>query len=201
MTPSHLDPRAELLARIDAATICDALSVSIGGATRQDVHQFGYLASMVNSQYGASPTAWGYRFAASATGFPFAEALDFAMDKMSADGDLLGSPDGFQLSEGMRERIAVAAAGASFGERILLIEDVANVAVFRALPTIGRALRGEPQLARSSQLKTVRLIDEEELAQTLMRLLLDVRDELPDVFPPAVPAMHWLDRWERANER
>ncbi len=197
MDRSHLSPSAELLARVDVATICYSLSVSVGGASRQDVHIFGYLSSMVNTQYGASPSAWGYDFAASSSGLPFAEALDFAMDQMLRSGDLVDSADGYTLSAGMSGRLAASANAEAFGRRIAMIEDVANVAVLRALPTIGRAVKSEPQLARSAQIKAVRIIDEGELARTLVNLLLTVRDQLEGDFPPALPAMLWLDTWER----
>jgi hypothetical protein len=161
------------------------------------VHIFGYLASMVNTQYGASPSAWGYEFAASSSGLPFAEALDFAMDGMLRTGDLVDSADGYVLSETMSARLAASSDGEAFGRRIAMIEDVANVAVLRALPTIGRAVKSEPQLARSAQIRAVRIIDEVELAKTLVGLLLTVRDQLQGDFPPALPAMLWLDTWER----
>lgn len=200
MNRSHLEPRAELFARIDVAAICETLTVSVGGASRHDVHLFSYLASMVNSQYGASPSAWGYRFAASAEGLPFAEAVDFTMDEMIDGGDLDLTANGYQPSTSLRDRVATAESGSVFGERIALIVDVTNVAVFRTLPSIGRAVRSEPQLARSANIQSVRLVDEQELAETLMRLLLSVRERMKGEFPPSLPAMIWLDIWEQERE-
>lgn len=195
MNASHLDPGVELTARVDAAAIADALAISVGGASRSDLHLFAYLASMVSSQEGTAPSSWGYPFAGTSNGLPFAEALDYAIDRMVADGDLVDGIDGFGLSDWMRIRLDAAETGPSYGSRVQLIQDVANVAVFRALPSIGRAIREEPQLARSADIGAVRLIDESELASTLMRLMLAVRSQLPEDYPPSAPAMLWLDAW------
>lgn len=194
---SHLEPEVELLARIDVATICASLAISVGGASRHDVHLFAYLSSMAHSQMGFAPSSWGYQFAASKQGLPFSDALDFATDCMLFDGELTETNQGFQLFDPFLSRFEVIAQGQSFGRRVALIRDVCNVVVFRALPSISRAVRNEPQLSRSASVGVVRLIDEGELGKTLMALMLKVRNRLPAEFSPSAPAMLWLDEWEQ----
>lgn len=196
MATSHLAPRAELMARIDVAAICATLEISVGGASRTDIHLFGYLASMVNSQSGSSPAAWGYPFVANGRGLPFAEALEYSLDNMVDTGELLDGQDGLILSHDFSLKFDIAAAGVTFFERVNLVRDVCNVAVFRPLPTIGRAIRNEPQLMRSASVESVRLIDNDELRKTLMSMMLQIRDHLPDDFAAASSAMLWLDQWE-----
>lgn len=199
MNDSHLVAGAELMARIDVTAICSSLALAVGGATRGDIHLFAYLSSMANTQAGLSPSAWGYQFAATENGLPFAEALDFAADRMVASGELMDSPDGLTPSVQLREIFENVASGHSFGSRVSLIRDVCSVAVYRALPGIGRAVRGEDQLKRSQRVGSVRLIDELELARSLTQLTLSVRDQLPPQYPPSSPAMLWLDQWEREH--
>lgn len=196
---SHLEPRAELLARLDVTAIVSSLSVSLGGASRHEIHLFGYLAAMAHSQTGTAPSDWGYGFAASKSGIPFADAIDYVSDAMIGSGELLEAKHGLRLASSYSERFEVIAEGESFGERIRLVRDVCTVIVFRSLPRIGRSVRSEPQLARAADLGVVRVIDEAELSDMLMRLMLRVRDQLPEEFPPSGPAMLWLDEWERRS--
>lgn len=193
---SHLPPRVELLARLDVTAVVSSLSVSLGGASRHEVHLFGYLAAMAHSQAGSAPSSWGYEFAGSANGLPFADAIDYAIDAMTLSGDVLDGRNGLRLAPAYFERFDAISRGDSFGERIALVRDVCTVVVFRTLPQIGRSLRAEPQLARAARLGTVRVIDEAELSNMLMTLMLKVRDQLPEEFPPSGPAMLWLDEWE-----
>lgn len=193
---SHLSPRSQLLARIDVMTVCSALSTSVGGASRLDVHLFAYLAAMVNTQVHDFPEDWGYDFSASPQGRPFAEALEYCIEEMLLNNEVLETSDGMILASRSRAFLLAAEDGASFSPRIALLRDVCNVVVYRALPTIGRALENQPAMSRAVALDQVSLIGEDGLREYLAGLMLRVRADLPETFSPSWPAMLWLDLWE-----
>jgi len=196
---SHLSAPERILTLIDSFTVCSSLAISIGGATEADVHLFCFLASLVSTSQGSSPTSWGYTFSAAETGRPFSEPLAATLDEMLTNGQLVSTADGYIPSFAGEATLAIVGAGQAYTKRIELLKTVCNLSAVRGVPGIGRAVAGESQLARAAELRSTRIIDGDELSRTLIQMSINALDQAGGTYQGALPAFAWLDQWESAN--
>jgi hypothetical protein len=148
-------------AGFDVAFISDALGPALDGLRPAEVHSVSYLARLLVELDEAPSISWGYEFASTSTGAPFASRIDEAVTLMIATGNLLedrglliSSSRGSEMFEQMRRMN-------SLQSRERYLEPACSVSLTMPLPAVTDALVHEPQLRVALALGQTRpLLDE-----------------------------------------
>jgi hypothetical protein len=136
-------------AAFDVLAICRQLTRSAGGATAAELHVFSYLSCLLYVYDGHDAGGWGYSFAATPAGSPYARELADATDRVRAAGWLVDRGPVVVLSEAGRSELDALAAFASKAPRLRYLDSATAAATLLPLPSVADALAYEPQLRRA----------------------------------------------------
>lgn len=172
----------------------------------EEIHTLAYLACILSIFCGQSTESWGYRFAVTGSGAPYAESIDKAITGLTASGMMESVAGAYRLStlgESMRNSTATHRDPSL---RLPYLDAAANTTLALALPMAVAAVMREPQLRtavglapRRSLLDTAGLAVLEPHFDGLRSLSVEQHSEAGDVSLFAT-AVLWL-RYLRAETR
>lgn len=136
-------------AAFDALAICRDLSRSAGGATASEVQVLAYLACLLSIYDGHDADRWGYSFAATPAGSPYARQLAQATDRIRAVGWLVDRGPVVVVSDTGAVEFDALAAFPSNRPRLRYLDAATAAATLLPLPAVADALAYEPQLRRA----------------------------------------------------
>lgn len=130
-----------------------------------ELHTLAYLACMLSVFDGWSTEEWGYRFAATPFGTPYATTIASAVDNLMAAGMIYSDDGCYRVSEIGKQRRVTTATHHDPSVRLPYLDASANTTLALALPVAIGAVLKEPQLRASVSLtRRRRLLDETGLA-------------------------------------
>ncbi|WP_419851238.1 hypothetical protein [Candidatus Poriferisocius sp.] len=134
-------------------------------AKTEEVHALAYLACILSVFCEQPAEMWGYRFAVTGSGAPYAESIDTAIERLAASGMIESAAGTHRLStvgKTMRDSTATHSDPSS---RLPYLDAAANTTLALALPVATAAVMKEPQLRTAVELAQRRtLLDAAGLA-------------------------------------
>lgn len=184
-------------ATFDALWITRQLHETSRGITASELHALAYLSCLVSLLGGRAPESWGYDFAATSSGAPFATALDDAIEGLRSSGLLESRESVYYTSRFGNDEVALWSELESLRWRVRYLGPACDSALALPLPTVTGALTGEPQLRRAMRLNQTReLLDETglEMLEPHLSGLADVTGSMESVRAGDyyAPTLVWL---------
>ena len=149
----------------DALHLTWRIGTSSTDARIEEIHTLAYLACILSVFCGQTADSWGYRFAVTGSGAPYAESIDKAIVGLAASGMMESVAGACRLSalgESMRSSTATHRDPSL---RLPYLDAAANTTLALALPVATAAVMREPQLRTAVELAQRRgLLDTAGLA-------------------------------------
>lgn len=185
-------------AAFDVLAIVAGLTPPFSEVLFSEVHLFAYLSCLL-SLYDGQPVAdWGYSFAGTREGSPYAHPLSDSIQSLYGSGFLIGDERLIQISEAGRQEYEFLC---TLSQNIRRTEYVAGAcASVLALPlgVVRAALSQEPALKRTAALAATRPLlesaDQSVLYEQFEALSEAVGVDIHDLMVPAVAWLMYLSR-------
>lgn len=192
-----------VVAAFDVSFVCFSLERSLGGLRPAEIHGLCYLARLLALFDDWPEQAWGYDFASTKAGAPFASRVDEAMSLMLATGTLVEAGETVSLSDRGRGLLERTRELPSLARRQRCLEPACSVTLTMPLPAVSDALTHEPQLRAAVTLQQTRpLLDETGLGivrpqiEGVRLALADIHASTEDLL---VPASVWIAFLQRSR--
>lgn len=184
-------------AAFDALAICRQLGRNAGGATAAEVQVLAYLSCLLSVYDGQEATTWGYSFAATPAGSPYAPDLAEATDRIRAAGWLVDRGPVVVVSDAGTSEFEALSTFPSKRPRLRYLEAATAATTLLPLPSVADALAYEPQLRRAlDHLGGLDELLDEEGVRLIEPHFTAVAEALADVSAAGdellVPAVVWL---------
>jgi len=166
--------------------------VSTAATSTSDVHLFAYLACLLSLYSGRTPQDWGYSFAATSKGYPFAHDIADSLQSLLISGCLHSDTNGITISSKGEEEYQLNGSLGRNGEREIFLAGACSAILAMPLGMIRWAISEEPELKRARVISDMLLLQPPGVLRIydhLQALSKAVGEESSDLM---VPAVAWL---------